>query len=455
MRKFRNNSGDLTAVFDQLSQNQFKGHNHNLRIGMDYSIDKKTTLGIAVNKMYNPRQFGSKSVSDIYDGSGRLDSTNMADSRSKDPWKNTGVNINFRKLLDTSGKELSADVDYVYYDSRNQQTSYNYTYFYPGFKLIDSFFLKGNFPSDIKIYSAKIDYVHPLKKGAKIEAGLKSSYVQTDNDAQYTTLDNVKNEWVNDGTRSNHFLYDENINAAYINYSRQIKKWGVQSGLRFEQTIATGKQLSNDKDFARNYGQLFPTIYISYGMDKKNKFGLSYGRRIQRPNYRDMNPFQYFLDQYTYMEGNPYLTPQFSHNIEFSHNYKGELNTAINFTQTTDIINDVFKQNNTTKVTFLTKENIAKRRNIGIAISYNKAITKWWTTSVFTNVFNNYYEGFVNNRPLKANISSYMFNINNQLQFKKGWGAEVSGFYRSKIQDNGIMISEPMGVVLSVPPNKY
>jgi outer membrane receptor protein involved in Fe transport len=232
-----------------------------------------------------------------------------------------------------------------------------------------------------------------------------------------------------------------------VNYSRQLKKWGIQSGLRLEHTSSSGKQITDAVPVKRDYAQLFPTLYISYAANKTNNFGLSYGRRIERPNYRDMNPFQFFLDQYTYQKGNPYLTPQFSHNIELSHNYKGRLNTTLNFSQTTDIINDILKQNNETKVTYLTKENIARRRNIGIAISYNAPVTKWWTTSIFANVFNNHFEGFVNNRSLDANITSGMANMNNQLKFGKGWGGEVSGFYRMRMQDGGLMVANPMGVV--------
>ncbi|HUR11231.1 MAG TPA: outer membrane beta-barrel protein, partial [Flavitalea sp.] len=119
----------------------------------------------------------------------------------------------------------------------------------------------------------------------------------------------------------------------------------------------------------------------------------------------------------------------------------------INFTQTTDIINDILKQNNETKVTYLTKENIARRRNVGIAINYNAPLTKWWTTSLYANIFNNQFEGFVNNRPLNVEITSGLGNLNNQLRFKKGWGGEISAFYRMKMQDGGLTVSKPMGVV--------
>src|SRR5205085_9969208 len=129
-------------------------------------------------------------------------------------------------------------------------------------------------------------------------------------------------EWINDVSRSNHFIYEENIKAAYVNYNKQVKKWGFQTGLRYEHTTPKGKQLTNNESFGNSYGQFFPTVYVSYAADKKNTFGFSYGRRIDRPNYRDMNPFKYFLDQYTYEAENHYLTPQFSNNFKVTHNFK-------------------------------------------------------------------------------------------------------------------------------------
>ena len=236
------------------------------------------------------------------------------------------------------------------------------------------------------------------------------------------------------------------INAAYVNYNRQIKKWGLQLGLRFENTYSKGNQVKYNQTVTRNYRQLFPTSYISYALNKNNNFGLSYGRRIERPNYQDLNPFIYFLDKYTFREGNPYLTPQFSHNIELSHNYKGQLNTSANFTRTTDIINDVLLQNDTTKVTFQTKRNIAIRRNIGISISYNKGLTKYWTVSVFTNIFNNFFQGYVNNAYLSTSYTSFLVTLNNQFRFGKGWSGEISGFYRAKTLETGLIVSNPMGV---------
>src|SRR5206468_4873214 len=129
---------------------------------------------------------------------------------------------------------------------------------------------------------AKIDYSHPLKKEAKIEAGVKSSYVQTNNSANYFNVYSTGE--IVDYSKTNHFLYNENINAAYLNYNKQFKKFGVQLGLRYEYTSYNGKQFDNptrtDSSFKRGYGSLFPTAYLSYAADKNNQFALSFGRRI-------------------------------------------------------------------------------------------------------------------------------------------------------------------------------
>lgn len=441
------------SVFDQQADQKNSSHNYSARVGLDYSIDKKTTIGFLVNGIYNKRRWENNGKADII-SKNVLDSFTTAQTINRDTWQNFGANVNFRRVLNAEGRELTADLDRIQYDTRSRQTSDNYTYLPDGQLSNHSgnpFLLRGNLPSKITIYSGKVDYVHPLSKESKLEAGVKSSNVSTDNDAQYSNYSVPESEWVVDNTRSNRFKYEENINAAYINFNRQIKKWGIQTGLRVENTNSTGHQLGNalqkDSSFKKSYTQLFPTAYLSYALNDNNQFGLSYGRRIERPNYQDMNPFQYFLDQYTFRRGNPNLTPQFTHNIELSHNYRKALNTTVSYTATTDILNDILKQNDETKVTFQTKENVAKRQTLGVAVSYNAPITKWWTSSVYVNVNNSHYEGIVNNQPLDVQLTSFMGNASQQFRFAKTWSAEVNGFYRTSAQETGMFLIRPMGVV--------
>lgn len=254
--------------------------------------------------------------------------------------------------------------------------------------------------------------------------------------------------WLKDYGRSNHFIYHENINAAYINFQKQFKKWGLQFGLRAEQTISKGHQDVNNSDFIKNYTKLFPTTYISYKVNDTNTFAISYGRRIERPGYSDLNPFQYLLDRYTYQQGNPLLQPQFSHNIEVSYNFKGQLNIALNYTSTQGIMNTVLKTEKAGNnyISYAIKENIASRINEGLAITYNKPIKKWWTANFSANIFNNNYKGIVDKESINVNITSFNFNLSNQFTFKKGWTSEISGFYNYKNLVSSVILAQPIGM---------
>ncbi|MHA4844217.1 outer membrane beta-barrel protein [Flavitalea antarctica] len=442
-RKFT--QGQDTYVFDQVGNSKNKSSTVNGRVGIDYNVDAKTTIGILVGGSYSLRKYSNISIGDFfYENSNLTDSSIHAVNETRNPWKNVTANANFKRTLNGNGREITADIDFIRYNSALEQSTDNevlYPY-NPG----NPYLLRAVLPSEINIFSGKIDYVHPLNNETKLEAGAKMSYVSTDNNAPYETYDEASGKWVDD-VRKDHFQYDEQITAAYLNFSRQVKKWGFQAGLRGEHTHSKGSQVLIGKSISRDYFQLFPTAYISYAMNDKNQFGLNYGRRVERPNYQDLNPFQQFLDLYTYNQGNPYLTPQFTNNIELSHIFKGKLSTTANYSYTTDIINDILVQNDETKVTYQTKQNIATRRNVGIAVSYNAQLTSWWTTSLYGNVSNTSYKGMVNGAMLSTDITNYMLNFNQQFKFAKTWGAEMSGFYQSKTLATSMFVIDPMYVI--------
>ncbi|HNP24337.1 MAG TPA: TonB-dependent receptor [Panacibacter sp.] len=435
---------------EQHTYGKFNGYPHNFKTGIDYFASKKTTLGFAVNGLVDDRKFTSSGTANIYDSMHNFVQYNNARSQTKDPWTNLGFNFNIQQKLDTSGKEISADLDYILYRTKGNQYSDNYLYNADGKPSEEPFLLKGYLPGNIDIYSFKSDYKQPMKNNSTFEAGVKLSYVKTDNDAQYSIYETETGSWEKDESRSNHFIYKENINAAYVNLQRQIKKFGLQLGLRAEQTIAEGNQVTKGESFKKNYTKLFPTAYMSYQATDNNSFAVSYGRRIERPGYQDLNPFQYQLDRYTYRQGNPNLQPQFSHNIEVSYNYKGQLNISANYTTITDIINDVLittkEPGDSNYTTYQTKENIASNKNIGLAVSYNRKFNKWWTLNVFGNVFNNHYKGVIDNEQIDVSLTSFEANLSSQFTFNKGWAAEVSGFYNSENLASSNILAQPMGM---------
>lgn len=440
---FDTTNGALQNHFDMHAIMQNERNNYNGRIGLDFSPSKRTTLGFVLNGASSPGSFVNENFTLISDAGKMPESQTKASAAYDQTWKNFSTNLNFRRALDTTGKELTADLDYISYLSGNDQLLVNGYYNASGSKIGNPDSLVASLPQDIKIYSGRIDYYQPLKKGAKFEAGLKSSIVRTDNNAVYDSLQN--GVFVHDAGRSNHFKYEENINAAYVNLSGSIcKKLSAQLGLRLENTNANGIQVIKNQKVKQNYTQLFPTAFLQYKIDDKNNIGVNYGRRIRRPNYESLNPFIRFLDRYTYQQGNPDLKPQFSNNIELSHSYKNIITTTINYTQTNDIIQQVIEQKG--KDGYAKQQNIAEMKQFGISVNANHPVTKWWTSSLYGYLFHNNFKGEINRSPIELGTTSFIINGSQQFKFAKTWTAEISGMYRTSGVE-GVLVMKPMGMM--------
>jgi iron complex outermembrane recepter protein len=445
-RNFRDKSTkELVSNFDQVARMQNKSQNYGAKIGLDYFASKKTTFGVVFNGFMSDRTFANRNITDISDAFGDPSSQTRAFSGNDQVWKNFSTNLNFRRVLDTANSELTADVDFVIYNSNNDQTLINSYFDASGNSTFKADTLLGALPQDIRIYSGKIDYLKYLGKDIRFEAGIKSSLVKTDNDAAYDSI--LNNQVVHDFNRSNHFIYEENINAAYINFSKPLsKKWNAQAGLRLENTNAKGDQVTTGEKFDRHYTQLFPTLYLQYKANEKNSFVLNYGKRIRRPDYQRLNPFINFLDRYTYQQGNPNLRPQFSHNIELSHSFKGMVTTTFNYANTTDIIQQVIEQNEDRNETYIKAANIAKQRQYGISVNTTVPVTKWWRSNVFVNAFNNKFDGIVNDTMISIKATTLQLNGSQQFNFAKTWSAEISGFYRTGGIE-GVIQGKSMGML--------
>jgi hypothetical protein len=438
-RTYLKSDKSVDAMFDQVAFMPRSNQNNNLKLGMDYFINNKTTIGFVASGFISKEHERNFNTAYLKNATGTVDSIVYATNNGNGKWKNGSLNLNFQHHFDSTGRELTADLDYSNYRSQNAQYFTNTSYF-PNWVKKGQTDLLGDLPVDINIYTAKLDYTHPLKSGWKMEAGLKTGYVSTDNTAGY--FYNQNNTWVPDLNKSNQFIYKENINAAYTNFSKQWKKWGIQAGLRFENTNYKGHQLGNaqraDSSFENDYNSLFPTVYVSYNVSEKHQFGINLGRRIDRPAYQDLNPFLYFLDNYTYESGNPFIRPQYTWNSEFSHTYKGILTTTLNYSRTTDFMTETFEQSE--YATIVRQGNIGVRQNAGISMSAQLKFAKWWNSSLYGNYNYNSFKGELYGEQISIGASNVTFNMNNQFRFGKKWSAELSGFYRTKGVEGQIII---------------
>jgi iron complex outermembrane recepter protein len=438
-RRYTNTDKSTKAIFEQNSFQTRHGGNYNAKLGADFYVSKKTTIGVVLSGITNPQAQNAENTSYLKSNTGTVDSIVQAISSEHSKWKNGSVNLNLRHVFDSTGRELTFDADYLRYDATKDQRFYNTSYT-PQWALKTSDILLGELPSAIKIYSAKIDYIHPLKKGAKIEAGLKSSFVETDNTAGYYSLVGITK--TPDYEKTNRFDYKENINAAYLNFNKEMKKWSVQTGLRLENTNYEGNQFGNptkpDSAFKRSYTSLFPTLFVGYNPTEKNQFSVSYGRRINRPDYEDLNPFLFFLDKYTYGAGNPFLKPMYSHVLEASHTYKQMFTTTLNYSYTKDLFNEVFRQKDF--ATIVSQGNYGSMEDASISVNAQVPVGKVWNTNIYTEAKYNRFKGLLNGDDVDVSATTFLVNVNNQFKFKKGWSAEVSGWYRTKGVEGQLLI---------------
>jgi iron complex outermembrane recepter protein len=243
-----------------------------------------------------------------------------------------------------------------------------------------------------------------------------------------------------DNEGSNHFIYKENINAGYVNYNRQYKKLMFQLGLRIENTVAEGisngmkyngsSYISSASSFKRDYTDLFPSAAITFNKNPKKQWGMSYSRRIDRPAYQDLNPFEFKLDEYTFMKGNVNLRPHYTNSFGISHTYNYKLNVALNYSHVKDLFTQIFDTTEKSKA-FLSKKNLATQDIVNLNLSYP---FQYKSYSLFTNVSTNYSKykaDFGAGR--KVDLDAFGFNLfaQNSLKFAKTYTAELSGFYNA------------------------
>lgn len=442
-RHFENAAGQPTANFLQNSFTRNTGKSATSRIGLDYYVSDQTTLGVSLTGVYRPNDQKAIVKSRFLNAQNQLDSIITADNEEKGSFRNGGVNMNYRHEFDKSGKELTADLDYLNYTTGRDQVFVNGSYSAAG-RLTNSELLTGSLPTNINIYSFKADYNYPLKNGIKLTAGVKSNITLTDNGANY--FNTVENVSIPDYSKTNHFTYKENINAVYINGNKEFKRLTVQAGLRLENTFSNGNQLGNvqkpDSAFNRNYTSLFPALYLQYKLDTlgTNLVGINYGRRIDRPYYQDLNPFVSPIDKFTYYTGNPFLKPSYSNSLELSHTYRGRLTTTLSYTRTLDEVNETIEILN--GIYYSRPGNIGQSTFKSISMDGNFDLLSWLNVNLYAQVSNihatgSFYSGYLDTQGTFLYLKPLF-----QLKLKNDWVFQVDGYYQSKVTNAQFVTGE-------------
>jgi len=429
----RNQNG---RFFDQKNNDLSDNVNHGFRFGSDFFVKKNITLGFLVSGNRSERDNFSTSnteISDITDF--QVDSLLLATNDQRSTRNNTNFNINFDYRIG-EGKSLTVDLDYGRFENRNDSFQPNIYTLTDGTTELNNNTFSIITPTDIDIYTAKVDFETKFL-GGQLGLGLKSTNITTDNTFDFFTIENEVQ--LLDSTQSNNFVYTERVNAAYVSWQKNLsEKINFMGGLRAEHTHSDGDLTSlqpdeeNDKPVIRNYLNFFPSAGLTYSINKFNNVRVSYSRRIDRPNYQDLNPFEFRLDELSFRKGNPFLRPQYSNTYGITHTYKGTLSTSLNYT----VINDVSTQitqvdetrENASRLFFI---NLAKQSNLGLTVSYPFSVAKWWSVYATATGYRLHNSANIEGDIIDLTVVSLSTYAQNTFTLPKGFQMEISGWYNA------------------------
>ncbi|MEO6612603.1 MAG: TonB-dependent receptor [Chitinophagaceae bacterium] len=447
----------LDTLFEQKNRMIFKNNTHGFKGGLDYFINNKSTIGVVVSGNVADNNFSTSGpMYFTYMPTGQLVKILKATNDNAMKRNNVNTNLNYRYAV-TGGTELNIDADYGFFKLRGNQMQPNYYYLADGVTETNRVIYNMLSPTNIDLFSFKTDYEKNYK-GGRLGIGGKIGIVNTDNDFQ--RYDVYSSSKILDTAKSNRFDYKENINALYVNYNKQLKK-GImfQFGLRAENTHSRGhstgfkKQattwVSYDSAFKRDYTDFFPSAALTFNKNPMKQWTLAYSRRIDRPAYQDLNPFEFKLNEYTYMKGNTQLRPQYTNSFSLTNIYKYKFTTKLNYSHVKDIfamIPDTAAGESTKG--FLQKRNLAKQDVWSLNISYPFQ-KKWYSFFATTNANYSHYQADygAGNRKVDLKVFAYTFFMQNSFKLGKDWTAEVSGLYLSPSVWQGVIKSKAMGTV--------
>ncbi len=433
------------AIYDQRSERDFTRKRQGYNFGMDFFLNEKNTLGVLANGSHGIR--GTSSLSKTYISgvnSEEVDSVLVSETNDETDWDNISLNLNYQLRMENN-KNLNMDLDYGLYKNRGDEYQPN-LYKNETESIILSENIYSNYmDTDINIGTYKLDYNQELWKG-ELGLGIKSALVITDN--LFRVNDVVDGQEYLDEMRSRAFEYTENVNAIYASYGKQIDKFSFQLGLRMEHTFSKGelmaKEITENDLVKRNYVDLFPSLGLTYQLNEKNNFQLNYSRRLKRPNYENLNPFESRLDELVFERGNPFLNPEYSNNIKFGYTFNSRLNTSLSYSKTKDMISEIIVQ--VDDKIYNSSLNVASQDNWNLNVSAPFPIAKWWNT--YTDLSGSYQKNSTTilETNEKEELEVYSFNAYMQNNFDLPWGLklEVSGWYASPSVYGGFLRTKQM-----------
>lgn len=400
---------------------------HIVQFGGEYKINPVNTLGVTTS--YNYRSFERKAKDKNLWQSGDLDTTRYYDRSRIDPEfeKDLELNANFVHTFAKEGHELT--VDYTTSISNEQEDNhYTNTYFIPVIRpSYDNTLIKQNENES----QFSVEYSNPISEEKKFETGYLLEKSKSDMDFYGEYFDPDKAEWVKDTVKSNRFIYDQTIHVLYGTYEQELGNFGFLGGIRAEETLVKGDQVTTDTTIKSNYLRVYPSLHLSYRLTELHELQLNYSHRIRRPEGDEINPFPEWADPYNLRAGNPNLKPADIHSVEFGYQYKKKSTTFLStlyYRYTYNGITDITGYiNDTVKVT--TRENLTKSSSAGLELILSAMLGKYATLNLSTNAYYNTIEASSLGYGSNKSIISWSANMSLGMNLSKNSVLQVTSSY--------------------------
>ncbi len=423
----------------------------------EYQLSEKDLLGLASSWTYSPNKTSDINLETrMRNGQGILDSTLNTNTLVEEDQSNLSADLNYRRDFEKQGANLRVNLHYTNAGlDRSQDGTSNY--FNPAGAFLREFSFGTEATQDIDIWTAQADVSNPIPSG-NLETGLKTSVIRTRNRIDFLDVNNTVPPF--DIALSDRFEYDENVYAAYASLDKTWGPWSLKLGLRLEQTEVRARSLTLDQINSQSYLEWFPSAFIQRSLGEKHSISLSYSRQLTRPNYADLNPFRFFLNENDYSEGNPNLVPNFNNNLNLNLNLDNTVFFDLYYRDNGAYIGAYSFQDNVNQTLLEINQNAEKSISYGLDLTISTPILPFWNIYSYNSVF---YEAETfmavqsQIETYKNDVSGFYGYLANYLNLTKSGdlSAEVSAVYLSGFLLGSYQVSETITLNAGISQNLW
>ncbi|WP_133642866.1 outer membrane beta-barrel family protein [Zeaxanthinibacter enoshimensis] len=381
---FINTSDDIFARWESQLDRVTDKLTHNANLTADYDFDKRNSINLTSNFSYTPEdRVNNRLVMEALDASQNLDSTLVTTSLIDNQTLNLATDLTYEHRFDKAGRVVKVNGHFTRYDDTQDQDG-STDYFDPSGMFTRNFTFQTDAGQDIKIYTGQLDYFDLLGE-VNFEAGFKQSVIRSSSRIDYLAVNGSQSNFPDAST--DNYEYSEDISAGYVSFLRNWEKWSVKAGLRAEQTRAEGNSITLSETIIQDYFELFPSFYLMRNLGEENSMSFNYSRKLRRPNYRDLNPFRYYFNEYDFASGNPNLRPSFSHNFNLNLSLKNTYFIDLYYRDNGKYVMDLSFQDNQRQILRQERQNGLGSISYGLDLIVNESITNAWYLFAYGSLF--------------------------------------------------------------------